>query len=182
MKRIAILFSGEGSNLKYILDNMHNVDLEVVVAITNNPKAKGLAHAKEHKIPYLILDSNQVTRDEFDYLIVERLIQYNPDLTVLAGFMRKVTPYFLRYIKSINLHPSFLPLHKGLNAIEKSYFDDLPYGGITIHHVSEELDAGEIIFQEKIYKDNLSLDEFKEKVNNLEKPLLEKGIKIVLDS
>ena len=176
MRKIAVLFSGEGSNLEYILENMHNKDLEVILAITNNPEAKGIEIAKQYGIPCFIIDSTLITRDEFDYFLVEKLIQYNPDITVLAGFMRELTPYFTRYIKAINLHPSLLPKHKGLNAIENSFYDTNSMGGATVHFVSEELDEGEIILQKEISKNNMSLETYTKKIKEIEKPLLKKSI------
>ena len=180
MKKIAILFSGEGSNLAYILKNMHNINLEVVVAITNNPNAKGKEIAEEYSIPCFTIDSKLVTREEFDYLLVEKLIQYNPDLTILAGFMRILTPYFIEHINAINIHPSLLPAHKGLNAIENSFNDLNSVGGATVHFVTEGLDDGGIILQKEFSKKNMSLEEYTKQVKKIEKPLLKEAIKKTL--
>ncbi len=183
MKRIAVLFSGTGSNLAYILKHLHKQEnIEVVVALTNRPKAGGIAFAKEHNIPLEIIDSKAFnSREEFDTEIVEVLQQYNLDLTILAGFMRILTPIFTDKIQAINLHPSLLPRHKGLLAIERSYADEYSNGGVSVHFVTSELDGGEIILQKEVIKDNLSFDEYEEKIKIIEKLALVDGIKKVLD-
>ncbi len=177
MKKIAVLFSGRGSNFAHIINTLHNKELEIVVALTNNPKAEGIEIAKEANIPLVIIDSKAYTnREEFDAVVVKSLQEYHPDLTVLAGFMRILTPIFTEQINAINLHPSLLPRHKGLKAIEKSYEDEHPEGGVSVHHVSSELDGGEVILQQKILKKSLSLEEYTVAVRSLEKELLVEAI------
>jgi phosphoribosylglycinamide formyltransferase-1 len=177
MKRVAVLFSGTGSNFKYILDNLHKRDIEVVVAITNNPKAKGIEYAKEYNIPLYIVDSKRFSsREEFDREIVKILKRYRIDFAVLAGFMRILTPVFTDNIRAINLHPSLLPRHKGLKAIERSFEDEFKEGGVTVHFVNEELDGGEIILQEAINKEGLSFNDYYQKIRTIEKKALAKAI------
>jgi len=111
---------------------------------------------------------------------VERLKRYAPDLTVLAGFMRILTPVFTEQIRAINLHPSLLPRHKGLHAIEKSYADGYAEGGVSVHFVSAELDSGEIVLQKRIAKTGLDLESYKCKVRAIEKKALVEAIQKVL--
>jgi len=180
-KKIAVLFSGTGSNFAHIVKTLHNKEVEVVVALTNNPHAKGIEIAKAVGIPLEVIDSKKYSsREAFDAVVVERLKQYAPDLTVLAGFMRILTPVFTDAITSINLHPSLLPRHKGLHAIEKSYQDDFPTGGVSIHYVSSELDGGEIILQKEISKKGLSSDSYHTAIRHLEKEALVEAIRTVL--
>lgn len=182
MKKIAILFSGTGSNLKYILEHLHKKELEVVVAITNRPNAGGVAFAKEHNIPLEIIDSKAFkTREEFDQELVHALHYYKPDLTVLAGFMRILTPVFTNEIKAINLHPSLLPLHKGMMAIERSYEDENEEGGVSVHWVNSELDGGKIILQKIVQKANKSFEEYEAEVKRVEKLALCEAIIEVLE-
>ena len=137
MNKIAILFSGKGSNFAHIVKHLHHHSLEVVVALTNKPDAEGIAIAKEAGIPLEIVDPKAyANREDFDAEVVKRLTKYSPDLTVLAGFMRILTPVFTDAVTSVNLHPSLLPRHKGLNAIEKSYNDEFLEGGVTVHYVT----------------------------------------------
>ncbi len=180
-KKIAVLFSGQGSNFAHIVNTLHHKGFEVVVALTNNPNALGIDIAKAASIPLEIIDPNAYeSREAFDAIVVERLYQYAPDLTVLAGFMRILTPTFTEQIKSINLHPSLLPRHKGLNAIEKSYEDTHSHGGVSVHYVSSELDGGEVILQKEIAKEGLSFESYDAKVRSVEKEALVEAIRVVL--
>lgn len=177
MKKIAVLFSGTGSNLAYILEHLHQKKVEVAVALTNNPNAEGIAFAKAYQVPVEIIDSkNFKDREAFDSIVVETLRQYQPDLTVLAGFMRILTPIFTDNIRSINLHPSLLPRHKGLQAIERSYEDAYETGGVSVHWVTSELDGGEIILQKEIVKGDKSFEEYNAEIRTIEKIALCEGI------
>lgn len=182
MKKIVILFSGTGTNMRYILENMHQKDLEVVATVTNNPNAKGIEIAKSYSIPVEIINNKDYPdRESFDKKLVSTVKKYSPDLTVLAGFMRILTPVFTKNVKSINLHPSLLPRHRGLNAIEKSYEDEYSEGGVTVHWVTSELDAGEIIVQRSIPKIGLSYEEYYQKIRTIEKEALSEAILTVLE-
>ena len=182
MKKIAVLFSGAGSNLKYILEHLHGKELEVVVAISNRPDAGGIEIAKEHNIPVEIIDSCLfASREAFDSELVHALHYYKPDLTVLAGFMRILTPTFTNEIRAINLHPSLLPLHKGMMAIERSYDDENEEGGVSVHWVNSELDGGDVILQKIVQKVNKSFEEYEAEVKRVEKVALYEAIVEVLE-
>lgn len=181
MKKIAVLFSGTGSNLKYILEHLHGRELEVVVALTNRPNAGGIEFANEYNIPLEIIDSKAFrSREEFDREVVHVLHYYKPDLTVLAGFMRILTSEFTDNIRAINLHPSLLPLHKGMMAIERSYEDENEEGGVSVHWVTSELDGGEVILQKVVQKESKSFEEYEADVKSIEKIALCEGILEVL--
>jgi len=180
-KKIAVLFSGKGSNLAYIVKTLHDKEVDVVMALTNNPDAEGIAVAKNAHIPVEVVDSKVYeSRETFDAEIVKRIQSYSPDLTVLAGFMRILTPVFTEYVKSVNLHPSLLPRHKGLHAIEKSYEDPYPTGGVTVHWVSSELDGGEVILQKEVSKEGLCFEAYDQKIRSIEKEALVEAIRKVL--
>jgi len=181
VKRIAVLFSGKGTNFAAIVQKLHDKELKVVFALTNNLEAKGKKIADHAGIPCEVIDPKQYPdREAFDTAVVRSLQKYNPELTVLAGFMRILTPVFTEQIKAINLHPSLLPRHKGLHAIEKSYEDDFAEGGVTIHMVSAELDGGEIILQKEIRKRGLSMEAYAQKVRRIEKEALIEAIRKIL--
>lgn len=181
-KKIAVLFSGKGSNFAHIVKTLHFKGFQVVVALTNNPCANGMQIAKDNNIPLEVVDSkNFESREAFDAVVVEKLQAYAPDLTVLAGFMRILTSTFTDSIKSINLHPSLLPRHKGLSAIEKSYEDGFLEGGVSVHYVSSELDGGEIILQKEVLKEDLTFESYDKKIRNIEKDALVEAIRIVLN-
>jgi len=182
MNKIAILFSGTGSNFAHIVKTLHKKKLEVVIALTNNPHAKGIEIAQAHAIPYAVVEPKHFdSREAYDEAVVETLKRYRPKLTVLAGFMRILTPVFTDKIKAINLHPSLLPRHKGLHAIEKSYADEYDEGGVTVHYVSSELDGGEIIRQKSISKKGLTFEMYDKEIRTIEKEALHEAICLVLE-
>jgi phosphoribosylglycinamide formyltransferase-1 len=181
LPQIAVLFSGTGSNLAFILEQMHGKELDVALALSNNPEAGGIAVAKAHGVPVEIVNSREFeSREAFDRVVVERIEASGAVLTVLAGFMRILTPVFTDRIRAINLHPSLLPRHKGLHAIERSYADSHPTGGVTIHWVSSELDGGEIILQREVTKEGLSFEAYDKAIRTIEKEALAEGIRRVL--
>ena len=182
MNKIAVLFSGKGTNFAHIVKTLHHKECEVVFALTNNPEAEGIRVAQEYGIPYGVVEpKNFDSREDYDAVVVETLGRYNPDLTVLAGFMRILTPVFTEQIKAINLHPSLLPRHKGLKAIEKSYKDEHAEGGVSVHFVSSELDGGEVILQKKVAKKDLSFDAYDQEIRAIEKKALVEAIVKVLE-
>jgi phosphoribosylglycinamide formyltransferase-1 len=181
MNKIAVLFSGKGTNFAHIVKTLHKKECEVVFALTNNPEAEGILVAQEYGIPYGVVEpKNFDSREAYDAVVVETLKRYNPDLTVLAGFMRILTPTFTEQVKAINLHPSLLPRHKGLNAIEKSYQDTYDDGGVSIHYVSSELDGGEVILQKRVAKKDLSFEDYDKEIRAVEKEALVEAIEMVL--
>jgi len=185
-KKIAVLFSGEGSNLENLIKKFHgkkieNAKYEIVVAVCNNKNAKGLERAQKYGVKTVLLEHTKYnSREEFDAKLVEIISSFDPDITVLAGFMRILTPIFTQNIKAINLHPSLLPLFKGANAIEKSFYSDMKVGGVSVHFVSSELDGGEIIAQKCFQKDDMDIQEYKQKIKEIEFELLPQAILKVL--
>ncbi|MDF1881502.1 phosphoribosylglycinamide formyltransferase [Sulfurimonas sp. MAG313] len=175
MKRIVILFSGEGSNMLRIIQKLeHYENIEVAATITNKQEAKGIEKIKAYNIPLNIINhKDYASREEFDQDLVNKISSYKPDLVVLAGFMRILTPVFTKNIKSINLHPSILPHFKGAKAIEQSYADIEKPAGISVHWVSEELDSGLVIAQKELtrIKDE-PFESFKNRIHLLEYELL----------
>jgi len=142
--------------------------VEIAVALTNNPEAEGIAIAKAHGIPLEIIDAKAFeSREIYDAAVVESLRRYAPELTVLAGFMRILTPVFTEQIRAINLHPSLLPRHKGLHAIEKSFGDNFDEGGV-------------IIVQKRIAKAGHDLRSYTEAVKRIEKEALSEAILQIL--
>jgi phosphoribosylglycinamide formyltransferase-1 len=188
-KKIAILFSGSGSNLERIIQEVHNKNfstckIEVACLICNKKDAYGIQRAKKYGLQTIVLEhENFESREEFDKEVVKIVQSYEVDLTILAGFMRILTPEFTKNVKAINLHPSLLPLFKGAKAIEQSYESAMKVGGISVHYVSEELDGGEIIAQKCFQKTkNMTLEEFEEKIHALEHELLPKTIIDILEN
>ncbi len=179
IKKIAILFSGNGTNLENLLKNLHlqefdGFTVKVVLTLCNKHGVKGIERSRKYGIEPLIIENNKFgSREDFDKKLVKVIKNSGAELTILAGFMRFLTPYFTANIKAINLHPSLLPLFKGANAIEESYKSDMKVGGITVHYVNEELDGGDIITQKCFQKDeNMSLETYINTIHQLEYKLL----------
>ncbi len=187
LKKLVVLFSGEGTNLENIIKKLHKKEfegkkIEIVKAITNNPHAKGIEKAKNYEIEVEVIDHrNFSSREEFDEILVKSIKKVNPHLVILAGFMRILSPVFTSNIKNaINIHPSLLPLFKGANAIKKSFESQMKVAGVTVHRVSDELDSGEILDQRCFHRDNESFEEFEKKIHQLEYELYPKVIKNLL--
>ncbi|MBO7475516.1 MAG: phosphoribosylglycinamide formyltransferase [Campylobacter sp.] len=182
VKKIAVLFSGSGSNLQSILDKLHgkifdDIKIEVVLTLTNKPNAYGIQRAAKFGLTSVVIDNkNFVSREEFDKKVVEEIKKSGAELTVLAGFMRILTPFFCDNIKAINLHPSILPLFKGAHAIDESFDSDMQVGGVSVHWVSSELDGGKIIAQQTFQRENKTRDEWEAKIHEIEHELLPKTI------
>ena len=178
MFKIAVLISGNGSNLEALIDacKMNIINGSIDIIISNNPDAYGIQRAKNHSINYKIIDNNRFeTREDFDKALVEELKDSNPDLIVLAGFMRILTSVMTEAFKNkiINIHPSLLPKYPGLdthNSVIKN--GDLKHG-ITIHFVNEVLDGGQIIAQGEISVNaDETLEELKTRIHAIEHVML----------
>ncbi|EKU10755.1 phosphoribosylglycinamide formyltransferase [Campylobacter showae] len=186
-KKIAVLFSGGGSNLEAILEGLHGkvfgeTRIEVALTLTNKANAGGIAKAAKYGLKSVVIEHvNFTSREEFDAAVVEEIKHANVDLTVLAGFMRILTPVFTSQVRAINLHPSLLPLFKGAHAIKESFESDMKVGGVSVHWVSEELDGGKIIAQRAFEKSaGMSLEEFEAKIHAIEHEVLPETIVQIL--
>ena len=155
MLRLVVLISGSGSNLQAIIDACESnaIDAKVVAVISNNLNAFGLERAKKHKIPVVVVDNKDYkSRNDFDEKLLYEINSFSPGLVVLAGFMRILTPLMTSAFKGmmINIHPSLLPKYPGMNTHQKVLDNKDNEHGVSIHLVSEQLDAGPIIAQAKI--------------------------------
>lgn len=160
--KIAVLLSGEGMTLQAILDRFKkeaDPTVKISVVISDNPNAYGLIRAKLADIPTEIIAYSQFkSKEAYHTALLNCIKPYDPELIVLAGYMRILAASFLRYYprRIINLHPSLLPKYKGLNTYARALAAGETEHGTSIHLVTEALDAGEIIAQAKI---NISADE-----------------------
>ena len=186
-KKIAVLFSGGGSNLEAILERLHGkvfgeTKIEVALTLTNKANAGGIAKAAKYRLQSVVIEHiNFASREDFDAAVVAQIKHANVDLTVLAGFMRILTPVFTRQIRAINLHPSLLPLFKGAHAIKESFDSDMKVGGVSVHWVSEELDGGKIIAQRAFEKSaGMSFEAYEAKIHEIEHEILPETIVQIL--
>ncbi|MFT4045413.1 MAG: phosphoribosylglycinamide formyltransferase [Solimonas sp.] len=150
--RIAVLISGEGRNLQAIIDACADgrIDGGIVVVLSNRPDAGGIARARRAGIPVEVLSHrDHASREDFDAAMVARLAAYRPDIVVLAGFMRILTPVFIGAFagRMLNIHPSLLPRHPGLRTHAAALAAGDAAHGATVHFVTEELDGGAAIIQ-----------------------------------
>ena len=174
---VAVLLSGNGSNLRAIIDK----GLEVSFVASNNPKALGLKIAKNSNIPSYSWKNVSVLEKE----VLKLIIKYDVKLLVLAGYMKLLSKNFVNSLPSrfiVNIHPSLLPKYKGMNAIKQAIEDRAKYTGVTIHHVNEEMDSGYIIKQERIkINENDTTESLKDRLQEIEHRLYFDVIKFILN-
>lgn len=174
--------------MENLIKTLHNqtfdgMQIKVVATITNKPGAKGIAKSKALGIDPIIIDHTLYeSRDSFDTKLVETIQGLDVDLTVMAGFMRILTPHFTQNVRAINIHPSLLPLFKGANALERSFESEMKVAGVSVHDVVTEVDGGEIIAQECLSKEGLDFANFKAKIHALEHALFPKAVVKVLQT
>ena len=152
MKKIVVLISGGGSNLEAIAKacQIGNIPASIELVVSNQPNVKGLERAQKfHLMSKVIEHQDFNSREEFDLALLEQILPIEPDLVVLAGFMRILTNDFTKALsgKLINIHPSLLPDYPGLNTHQQAIENGDLMHGISVHYVSNELDSGPIITQ-----------------------------------
>ncbi len=154
MKNIVILISGSGSNMAAIIRAaqrehwLERLGARVAAVISNRPDAPGMAQAQG--VAREVVDHRDfATREEFDAALQHAVDSYSPSLVLLAGFMRILTPNFVRHYEGrlINIHPSLLPAFTGLNTHQRALDTGCKVAGATVHRVTPELDHGEILAQ-----------------------------------
>jgi len=154
-KRIVVLISGSGSNLQAIMDAIDagQIDGRIEAVLSNKVEAYGLERARNSNIPTLVLKHTDFdSRESFDQAMIQQIDTYQPDLIVLAGFMRILTADFVRHYngRMFNIHPSLLPKYKGLHTHQRAIDAGDKEHGCTVHFVSEELDGGPLAIQGKV--------------------------------
>ena len=148
MPSIVILISGRGSNMQALLEA--DLPCQIAAVISNRADAAGLDIAKQHGVATAVVAHRDYPeRESFDAALAQCIDRYQPDLIVLAGFMRILTAQFVaRYQgKLINIHPSLLPAYSGLHTHERALQDGVKIHGCTVHFVTSDLDHGPIIIQ-----------------------------------
>jgi phosphoribosylglycinamide formyltransferase-1 len=153
--RLAVLISGEGSNLQAFIDACagRRLDAHIGVVLSNCPGAAGLERAAAAGIPTAVVDHRAyATREAFDAALHRTMDEYAADLIILAGFMRILTPVFVepRVGRLLNIHPSLLPRHRGLNTHQRALDAGDVEAGATVHFVTPELDGGPPIIQARV--------------------------------
>lgn len=153
--RILVLASGSGTNLQALIDASRQRDYpgDIVAVGSNRPNAFALERAAQANIPTFVVNHTDYgSREEFDGALMAEIRRYNPDLVVLAGFMRILTDDFVRALRGtmLNIHPSLLPEYTGLNTHQRALEAGDTVHGVSVHFVTEELDGGPVIAQAEV--------------------------------
>jgi phosphoribosylglycinamide formyltransferase-1 len=149
-KRVAVLISGRGSNMRALVENAIAYDIALVAS--NKPDAEGLAWARSRGLATWSLDSKRMAREEYDRLLSKVLDDHRVGTIALAGFMRILSPWFVEEWRGriVNIHPSLLPKYRGLETHARAIAAGEQMSGCSVHLVTEELDAGEILGQSEV--------------------------------
>ena len=149
---IGVLISGGGTNLQSIIDAVEakKLDAKIELVLSNKPDAYGLVRARNHGLPVEVLEHRDfASREAYDQAVVDRLRARAVELVVLAGFMRLLSPVFVKAYSNriMNIHPALLPAFPGLHVQKKAVEHGVRFSGCTVHFVNEECDEGPIIIQ-----------------------------------
>ncbi len=172
--KTAILISGSGTNLQAFIDAVDSGDLnlDLAVVFSNNPNAYGLERAEQAGIPTACIQHVDFQdREAFDRAVIAELDRFEPDLLILAGFMRILSPAFVAHYagKILNIHPALLPLYPGLNTHQRVLDAGDQWHGSTVHFVTDKLDGGPGILQGRLAVDPLeSREELAARVQSVE--------------
>ncbi len=159
--RVVVLISGSGTNLQALIDGQKkgSLKIELVGVVSNRPGVAGLDRAENAGIPSIVVDHKRFnSREEFDQTIAAAIAEFSPDLVVLAGYMRIMTPELVRAFegKMLNIHPSLLPKYPGLHTHRRALENGDQQHGSSVHFVTEILDGGPLIAQSIV---NIAEDE-----------------------
>ena len=151
MAKLGVISSGRGENLRYILQAEREGWLpgQVAVVLVDQPEAGALRIAEEFSVCHEFIDPSGLTRLEYDLRLIDRLEQAGVDLVVLTGYMRILSPDFVRHYKNriLNIHPALLPSFRGLDAFSQALEWGVRWTGTTVHVVDEDVDHGPIVYQ-----------------------------------
>ncbi len=148
--RVAVLISGRGSNMMALVEQARGY--EVVVVASDNPEAPGLAWAAARGIPTFALSPRGIGKRAMEDAFLAEFVKYDVQAVALAGYMRLLTPQFIEKMRGAiaNIHPSLLPLHKGLDTHARALAAGDTRHGCSVHLVTEELDGGEVLGQAEV--------------------------------
>lgn len=186
MKNIVVFASGNGSNFQAIAEASIKgiLKAKLKLLVCDNPRAFVLNRAKKFKVKtFLINPRDYRNKKYFEDAIIRNLKAEKIDLIVLAGFMRILSPYFVKQYKYriINIHPALLPSFKGAHAIKDAFDYGVKLSGVTVHFVDEQMDHGPIILQEPLrVKDKDTLESLEKKIHQLEHKVYAQALNLFL--
>jgi phosphoribosylglycinamide formyltransferase 1 len=181
---IAVLVSGEGTNLQALLDSVHGREgIKIVAVAASRVEAGGLARAQRAGVETGVFAiGDYANRAQRDADLAEWLDKRAPDLLVLAGFMEVLSPEFIRRFagRIINVHPALLPAFPGVRAIEQALEYGVKVGGVTIHFVDEGVDTGPVLLQEAFdLPYHRDIAKIEERVHQIEHRLLPAAVRLI---
>ncbi|MEW6144894.1 MAG: phosphoribosylglycinamide formyltransferase [Thermodesulfobacteriota bacterium] len=182
--RLAVFVSGTGTNLQAIID-ASIPSLDIALVFSNNPDAYAIERARKHGIPCEVLDNKRYgSREEYDAQVLNVIEPYGADLIALAGFMRILSPLFVKAYKNriVNIHPALLPSFPGINAARQALEAGVKYTGVTVHFVDEGVDTGPIILQSVVpVLDDDTEESLLERLHGEEHKLYPEAIRLVAE-
>jgi len=184
---LAIFASGNGSNFAALVKAVKEkkIKAKLVVLVSDKPEAFVIKRAQKERITVILVKREDfASRIDFETAIIQRLKNYRIDLIALAGFMRMLSPDFVKLYcnRIINIHPSLLPAFKGAHAIKDALNAKVGFTGVTVHFVDQEMDHGPLILQKQIkIKRAETLSSLEKRIHVLEHKLYPQAIKLFLD-
>ncbi len=185
-KRIGVLLSGRGSNFEALAEGVgagRIPNAEIALVVSNREGAAGIERAKSRGIETRVIPSKGLQREEHDRQVVAALQEKGVELVCLAGYMRLLSPLFVRAFpgKILNVHPSLLPAFPGLEAQRQALEHGVKVSGCTVHFVDENLDAGPIVLQATVnIRDDDTAESLSERILREEHRIYSEAVKIVL--
>ena len=186
-RRLGVLISGRGSNLKAIIDAIADgrLDASIAVVISNRADAPGLEHARRAAIETVVLSHKAfASREDYDRALVRELSQRGVALVCLAGFMRLLSPVFVDAFpdRILNIHPSLLPKYPGLHPQQQALDDGATVSGATVHVVNKDLDAGPVVLRREVpVAPDDTAETLAQRILDVEHHLYPEAIRLVLD-
>lgn len=187
MSKLAVFVSGSGTNMENLIKVSKEGKLaggEVVLVISDKPGVGAIEKAQKYGVPVIVIDRKIFkTREEFEAAIIDELTSEKVDWLVLAGFMRLLSPEFVRRYagKIVNIHPSLLPAFPGAHGIKDAYDAKVSETGVTVHFVDDGVDTGPVILQQKIsVRPGESLASLETRIHAVEYDLYPEALRMVL--
>lgn len=186
ISNIGVISSGRGENLRYILQAERSgyLPARTRIVLTDQSAAGALRIAREFSVPSLCLDPKGLKREEYDRQLIEHLEGAGVELVVLTGFMRILSPAFVKHYKDriLNIHPALLPSFRGMDAFQQALDHGVKWTGTTIHIVDEDVDHGPIVLQVPVpVRDDDTHDSLKARIQKAEYKAYPKAIKKFLE-
>jgi phosphoribosylglycinamide formyltransferase-1 len=185
-KQVGVISSGRGENLRYILlaERSGYLPTQVRVVLTDQPEAGALSIAREFGIPCFYIDPSGQSRKVYDSKLIENLESFGVDLVVLTGFMKILSPAFVKHYKNriLNIHPALLPSFRGKDAFGQALDYGVKWTGTTIHIVDEDVDHGPIIYQRPVpVRKEDTYESLKARIQRAEYKAYPKAIKMFIE-